>query len=510
MSKEIKIQAALISVHNKKGLDPIVKELNKLGVKIYSTGGTAEYIKKLKIKVNEVSKFTGFPEILGGRVKTLHPKVFGAILGRRENAEDVKQLKKEKIPFIDLVMVDLYPFSEVAASGAEEQEIVENIDIGGISLIRAAAKNFADVVVCPSTAQYENLLAILRKQKGKFTLEQRKEMAGQAFAVTAQYETSIQSWLQPNKPQARGSFTLSYPKGKTLRYGENPHQAATFYGDLSLVVDQIAGKELSYNNLVDIDAAIGLIDEFRDETAFAIIKHTNPCGVALSESTLGAFRTALECDPTSAYGGILITNGEVDLDTAHEVTKHFFEVLVAETFIPSALEYLKKKNRIILRRKPRRAGGPVYRSVLGGLLEMDRDDKTSGLEGMVIKTRKEPTPQEMEDIIFGEKVVKHLKSNAIAIVKNGQLLGAGVGQTSRVDAVKQAIQKAKERGFSLEGSVLASDAFFPFADSAELALKNKITVIVEPGGSVRDEETIKFCEQNQMCLVFTGTRHFKH
>ena len=506
MAGEISIKSALISVFHKEGLEPIVEELNKQGVAVYSTGGTAKYLANLGADVHEVADLTGYPSILGGRVKTLHPKVHGGILARRSEASDIAELDTYEIPPIDLVIVDLYPFERTVSSGASEAEIIEKIDIGGIALIRAAAKNFQDVTVIPSQEYYGELAEILNAQSGTVNLEQRKYFAGAAFGVSSHYDTHIFNYLSPDHQ----SLKISHNQGKVLRYGENPHQKGWFYGDLDKQFEQLNGKALSFNNLVDIDGALQLVDEF-EQPFFAVIKHTNPCGCAVGKNMLDAWRKALAGDPVSAFGGILACNRKIEKDVAEEIHKLFFEVLIAPEFSEEALEILKgKKNRILLKRTFIPEIKTITKSAVGGFLVQDRDQVVLQESDLELKTKREPNPAELADILFGDTVCKHLKSNAIAIVKNQQLIGSGVGQTSRIDALNQAILKAKDKGFELEGSVLASDAFFPFSDSVELAKKHGIEVVVEPGGSIKDEDTINFCENNDMCLIFTGVRHFKH
>lgn len=506
MAGEIRIKSALISVYHKEGLELVAKQLIDREVAIYSTGGTADYLRNLGANVIDVADLTGYPSILGGRVKTLHPKVHGGILARRGNEGDVAELEKFELPTLDLVIVDLYPFEETVKSGADEDEIIEKIDIGGIALIRAAAKNFEDVVCIPAQEYYQPLAEILSDQDGATTLAQRKMFAGAAFDISSHYDSQIFRYLSPDSENLK----LSLRNPRVLRYGENPHQKGYFYGDLEDQFEQIHGKALSYNNLVDIDGALQLIDEF-DEPVFAVIKHTNPCGCAIGNNLLEAWRKALAGDPVSAFGGILACNEMVEKDVAEEVKKLFFEVLIAPDFTPEALEVLKqKKNRIILKRTFPQQPDYIIKGAVNGILVQERDTRRVEVEDLEIKTSRKPEDDQIGDAIFGDIVCKHLKSNAIAIVKNGQLIGSGVGQTSRIDALRQAIHKAQAMGFELEGSVLSSDAFFPFKDSVEIAYEHGIRVVVEPGGSVRDDETINFCETNDMCLIFTGLRHFKH
>ncbi|MEM7369099.1 MAG: bifunctional phosphoribosylaminoimidazolecarboxamide formyltransferase/IMP cyclohydrolase [Bacteroidota bacterium] len=507
MRDQLAIRSALISVYHKQGLETIIEQLIQHDVQIYSTGGTATYIREQGAEVFEVADLTGYPSILGGRVKTLHPKVHGGILARRDDPDDQAEIQNYKIPPIDLVIVDLYPFEETVSGGGTEEEIIEKIDIGGIALIRAAAKNFRDVVCIPSQEYYGELSDMLASQGGTITLDQRKAFAAASFDISSHYDTQIFRHLNPDSNHLK----LSYRRPKTLRYGENPHQKGFFYGDLTEQFEQIHGKELSYNNLVDIDGALQLVDEFPDQAFFAIIKHTNPCGCATGENLLGAWKRALAGDPVSAFGGILACDGVIDAELASEMDKLFFEVLIAKEFSEEAKIILqKKKRRILLRRISKPTVTKVVRTVVHGMLVQDRDQQQTQADELMIKTSRQPNSQEIQDAIFGDTVCKHLKSNAIAIVKDGQLIGSGIGQTSRVDALKQAIRKAEEKGFDLKGSVMASDAFFPFSDCVEIAHEKGIEVVVEPGGSIRDEDSIKFCETHDMCLIFTGIRHFKH
>ena len=503
-----RIQSALISVFYKEGLDEIVKLLYKLDVKIYSTGGTFSFLNALNIPAEKVEDLTSYPSILGGRVKTLHPSVFGGILARRENAEDLEQLSKFKIPGIDLVIVDLYPFEEAVNSVYEEAEIIEKIDIGGISLIRAAAKNYIDVLVVSGREQYSDIHKLLEEKQGHTSISDRRLYAAKAFQTSSHYDTAIFNYFnrEASIEAFRESINLSYP----LRYGENPHQKGIFYGDINEIFEKLHGKEVSYNNLLDLDAALSLIDEFRLST-YVIIKHNNACGVASRENHLDAWKDALACDPKSAYGGVIVTNTLVDEATAAEIDKIFFEIIIAPEFSAVALEILKqKKNRIILLRKDSGRKNYGFRSLLNGILWQQRDSSSETALQMKAVTARTPQPSEFEDLVFANIIVKHSKSNAIVIAKNSQLCASGIGQTSRVDALKQAIEKAKSFGFDLNGSSLASDAFFPFADSVELAHKAGITAIVQPGGSVRDKESIDYCSLNGIAMVFTGIRHFKH
>jgi phosphoribosylaminoimidazolecarboxamide formyltransferase/IMP cyclohydrolase len=504
------IKSALISVFHKDGLEPIVEELKRLGIKIYSTGGTQRFLEGLGAEVTAVEDITSYPSILDGRVKTLHPKVFGGILARREEAHQA-QLEQYEIPEIDLVIVDLYPFEQTVASTNDEAAIIEKIDIGGISLIRAAAKNYRDVVVVPSKAEYDSLLSLLKEQDGHTSLDDRQALARRAFLISSHYDTAIYQYF--NRTQEPGqAFKQSVLETQSLRYGENPHQAGVFYGQLEDMFEIIGGKALSYNNLVDIDAAVGLMREFKDdEPTFAILKHTNACGTATRSTLLEAWNDALAADNVSAFGGILIANTTVDLATAQEIDKLFYEVLIAPAFEQAALDHLsKKKKRILLRIKDFHAHARSFKSLLNGVIEQDTDLKIETAGDLQTATRKEPTAQEVEDLLFANKCVKHLKSNTIVLVRDKQLLGMGCGQTSRVDALKQAVDKAKRFGFTLEGAVMASDAFFPFADSVEIAHEAGITAVIQPGGSIRDEDSIKFCDQHGMSMVLTGVRHFKH
>ena len=501
-----KIKTALISVFHKEGLDEVVELLKAQGVTIYSTGGTAGYIQDLGGQVNEVADLTAYPSIFGGRVKTLHPKIFGGILARRDDITHQEEAETYQIPMIDLVIVDLYPFEATVASGAEEALIIEKIDIGGISLIRAAAKNFRDVAIVPGQEYYGELARLLREQNGALSLEQRKWLAGEAFDISSHYDIQIHRYLSPESL----SLKVSERRNETLRYGENPHQTARFYGKPEHQFEQLAGKALSYNNLVDIDAAFQVIDEFNN-TAFAVIKHTNTCGLALGENILDAWQKALAGDPVSAFGGVLCTNTEIDTKTAEEIDKIFFEVLIAPGFSAGAKEILqKKKNRILLKRTGTQLPKQILKTAINGYLVQDKDLSLCLPEAYEIKSSRQPSDAENKDIQFAEISVKHLKSNGIAIVKNGQLIGMGAGQTSRIDALRQAIDKAKAMGFSLKGAVLSSDAFFPFSDCAELSNEAGIEILVQPGGSIRDQDTIDYCESRNMCLIFTGIRHFKH
>ena len=503
-----KITSALISIYHKDKLDIIARKLHECGIKIYSTGGTYDFIRKLGIDAITVESLTTYPSILGGRVKTLHPKVFGGILYRRDNSEDTKQVKHYDIPEIDLVVVDLYPFEETVKNSLDEEEIIEKIDIGGISLIRAAAKNYKDVLIVPSSDDYDDFLEILQRGNGSTTIEERKLFAAKAFNVSSHYDTAIFNYF--NKTAKIKSFKQSFLNPTVLRYGENPHQEGFYYGALNDVFEQLHGKEISYNNLVDLDAAINLINEF-DDTTFAVLKHNNACGIAIRPTLTQAWTDALAADPVSAFGGVLICNRTIDLVTAEEIDKLFFELIFAPAYEKKALELLKsKKNRIILQKKSTSFSVRQFKSILNGVLEQEKDLKTESVGDMEQVTVKAPTEKEAIDLVFANKVVKHTKSNTIVLVKNEQLIASGVGQTSRVDALKQAIRKAGEFNFDLTGAVMASDAFFPFADSVEIAHKAGITAIIQPGGSIRDKDSIEYCDQNNLSMLFTGTRHFKH
>lgn len=502
------IRSALISVYHKDHVDEIARKLHALGVTIYSTGGTYDFIRSLGIEAITVESLTSYPSIFGGRVKTLHPKVFGGILFRREEEEDLKQAAEFNIPPIDLVIVDLYPFEATVASGAEEEDIIEKIDIGGISLIRAAAKNYNDVIIVPSAAQYTDLIKLLDEKNGKSDLNDRYYFATQAFNVSSHYDSAIFNYF--NRKTDIKAFKQSLGKSEILRYGENPHQEGVFYGDLAEIFDQLHGKAISYNNLVDLEAALALIREFTEPT-FVIIKHTNACGVASRPTLKQAWLDALAGDPISAFGGVVITNKIVDMETAGEVNKLFFEIIIAPEYENNALELLKsKKNRIILQIKPVDFQAKQFKSVLNGVIEQLKDTHTETVDDLQTVTEVHPDEQQVKDLLFANIIVKHLKSNAIVLAKNGQLLGAGCGMTSRVDALKHAISKAAEFGLDLNNAVMASDAFFPFADSVELAHKQGVTAVIQPGGSVRDEDSVNYCNQNGLAMVFTGYRHFKH
>lgn len=510
-----KIKNALISVYYKDNLEPIIKKLNALGVNLYSTGGTLSFIHSLAIPVNAVEDLTSFPEILGGRVKTLHPKIFGGILGRREQESDLLQMEKHQIPEIDLVIVDLYPFEETVQNykatndnSIQEQDIIEKIDIGGISLIRAAAKNFKDVLIISSRNEYSDFLELLEEKNGFSEISDRRKLAAKAFAVSSHYDTAIFSYF--NSSENLTYFRESYNPTVTLRYGENPHQRGFFHGRLSEMFEKLSGKELSYNNLLDVDAAVHLMAEYT-ETSFAILKHNNACGMASRENVLNAWNDALAGDPVSAFGGILICNSEIDQNSAQEINKLFFEVIIAPSYAEEAIAILKSKpNRIILVQKNTVFQQKTFRTLLNGVIEQDRDTKTETITDLQFVTKLQPSETEIEDLLFANKLVKHTKSNTIVLVKNKQLLASGTGQTSRVDALRQAIQKANSFGFELNGAVMASDAFFPFPDCVEIAEKAGIRSVIQPGGSIKDKESIDYCNRNNVNMVITGTRHFKH
>lgn len=492
-----KITRALISVFYKDNLEPIVHKLAKSNVEFVSTGGTQEFIEKLGYKVTKVEDLTGFPSIFGGRVKTLHPAVFGGILYRRDDDGDVAQAKQYNIGPIDLVIVDLYPFEETVAKGGSEDDIIEKIDIGGIALIRGAAKNFNDVIIVSSRDQYGDLLGLLEKKNCSSELSDRKSFAGKAFKTTSHYDTAIFNYFNGN--------------GHVLRYGENPHQKAVFYGDLNDLFEQLNGKELSYNNLVDVDAAVNLVAEFEGENAFVIVKHTNACGVATGASVLEAYQKAFAADTVSAFGGVLACNKKIDVAAANEINKLFFEILVAPEYEDEALKILmSKKNRIILVQKQKLIGSRQSKTLLNGVLEQDIDWKTDAAADLKVMTKKAPTDKDIKALLFASKVCKHTKSNTIVLAVDGQLLASGVGQTSRVDALKQALEKGRSFGFTFENAVMASDAFFPFPDCVEIADKNGIKAVIQPGGSIKDEDSIRYCDAHNMSMVFTGYRHFKH
>ncbi|MDH6305481.1 phosphoribosylaminoimidazolecarboxamide formyltransferase/IMP cyclohydrolase [Parabacteroides sp. PF5-5] len=507
MTASKRMRHALVSVFHKEGLDEILKKLHEEGVSFVSTGGTQTFIESLGLPCEAVEELTGYPSILGGRVKTLHPNVFGGILARRDNETDKEQLAEYSIPEIDLVIVDLYPFQETVASGAEEQAIIEKIDIGGISLIRAAAKNYKDVLIVASKAQYTPLLHILEEKGAETSLEDRRWFAKEAFAVSSGYDSAIFNYFDDQEASA---LRIAVDEPMHLRYGENPHQQAKFFGKFDEMFDQIHGKEISYNNLLDIDAAVNLIDEF-DELTFAILKHNNACGIASRDTVLEAWTDALAGDPVSAFGGILVTNAAINKEAAEEINKIFFEVIIAPDYDTDALDVLmQKKNRIILIRKKTQTSSVQFRSLLNGVLTQDKDLSIQTKEDLEPMTVKQPSPQEIEDLLFANKLVKNSKSNAITLVKNKQLCASGVGQTSRVDALKQAIEKAHSFQFDLNGAVMASDAFFPFPDCVEIAHQTGITAVIQPGGSVKDELSVEYCNDHGLAMVKTGIRHFKH
>ena len=508
MSDIKKIKTALISVYHKDGLDEIIKLLHEDGVEFLSTGGTKSFIESLGYECQAVEDLTGYPSILGGRVKTLHPKIFGGILNRRDNTTDCQQVQQYAIPSIDLVIVDLYPFVDTVASGASDAEIIEKIDIGGISLIRAAAKNYNDVIIVASKAQYAPLAQLLKENGAKSNIEQRRWFAKEAFAVSSSYDSSIFSYFDGEENPS--ALRIAIDNSKIMRYGENPHQKGMFFGDFDQMFTQVHGKEISYNNLLDIDAAVSLISEFND-TTFAILKHNNACGIASRETILDAWKDALAGDPVSAFGGVLITNTAIDAVTAEEINKIFFEVIIAPTYSEEALEILKqKKNRIILVQNCKNNTKMQFRSILNGALVQERDLKNETEEDLTQVTTSSVKPEQIEDLLFANKIVKHSKSNAIVLAKGKQLYASGIGQTSRVDALKQAIAKAQSFGFDLNGAVMASDAFFPFPDCVEIAHKAGVNAVIQPGGSVRDNESIEYCNQNGIAMVTTGIRHFKH
>ncbi|MEZ4787970.1 MAG: bifunctional phosphoribosylaminoimidazolecarboxamide formyltransferase/IMP cyclohydrolase [Flavobacterium haoranii] len=502
------IKSALISVFDKTGLEPIVKALHQNQVTIYSTGGTEAFIKGLGIPVVPVETVTDYPSILGGRVKTLHPKIFGGILNRQDNESDVQQMEEFNIPQIDLVIVDLYPFEKTVASGASEADIIEKIDIGGISLIRAAAKNFKDTVIVASVEQYAEFLNYYTEEKGATTIEQRRVLATKAFHVSSNYDTAIFNYFNTDETYYKASVS----NGQTLRYGENPHQKGFFFGDFDAMFKKLNGKELSYNNLLDVDAAVNLMNEFKgDLPTFAILKHNNACGIATRSSMKEAYVDALAGDPTSAFGGVLIANGNIDLATAEEIHSLFCEVIIAPSFDEDAVQLLiEKKNRIILVINEVELPEKQVRTCLNGVLVQEKDNITDNKEHLKTVTKTEPTNQEIEDLLFASKICKHTKSNTIVLAKNKQLCASGTGQTSRVDALRQAIEKANAFNFDLKGAVMASDAFFPFPDCVEIADNAGIKAVIQPGGSIKDELSINYCDEHNMSMVFTGVRHFKH
>ena len=510
-----KINSALISVYNKENLQPLIELLGEYGVKMYSTGGTQKYIKDLGFPVVAVEDITSYPSIFGGRVKTLHPKIFGGILYRRQDQNDLREAIQYEIPSIDLVIVDLYPFEETVAAGGTQEEIIEKIDIGGVSLIRAAAKNYQDVLIVSSREQYTDIFNIIKSKKGGTDIADRKKYAAKAFEITSHYDSAIFSYF--NQEEQIPVFKQSIRNAKVLRYGENPHQKGTFYGDLEALFEVLNGKELSYNNLVDVDACVALIDEFDEElkkdkkTTFAIIKHTNACGVASAKTVKEAYLKALACDPVSAFGGVIITNSVIDLATAEELHKLFFEVLIAPGYEDNALALLKeKKNRILLKRNPVKFSDKQFKTLLNGVIEQDKDLKIEKADELKTVTKKAPSPAEVKALLFANKIVKHTKSNTIVLAKEDILISSGVGQTSRVDALKQALEKAASFGFDIKGSVMASDAFFPFPDCVEIAYKAGVTSVLQPGGSVKDKDSIEYCDNNGLSMVFTGVRHFLH
>lgn len=501
-----KIKSALISVFYKDGLEPIVKELHAQGVQIISTGGTQDFIEQFGIPVTPAEELTTYPSILGGRVKTLHPAIFGGILSRRELAADKAQLDEFNIPEIDLVMVDLYPFEETVASGASEQDIIEKIDIGGISLIRAAAKNFKDVMIVSSRSQYDEVLAVLQSGKGETDMATRKKFAAEAFAVSSNYDTHIHHYFAPEAELLK----ISEHVGTALRYGENPHQKGAFFGDMDALFEKLNGKALSYNNLLDVDAAVNLIGEF-DTTTCAILKHNNACGVASRETVSESFADALAGDPVSAFGGIIIFNAPVDAVTAEKIDSIFYEVVIAPQYSEDALTILcAKKNRIVLVQKPVAMPVKTVRTALNGILVQDKDNSTETAEQFEVMTKVAPNGTQTDDLVFANKIVKHTKSNTIVLAKNGQLLASGTGQTSRVDALRQAIEKAKSFSFDLTDAAMASDAFFPFPDCVEIAYNAGIRAVVQPGGSIKDQDSVAYCDAHEMAMVKTGVRHFKH
>ncbi len=502
------IKSALISVYSKDGLEPIVRKLHEQKVTLYSTGGTEEFIRQLGIPVIAVEEITSYPSILGGRVKTLHPKIFGGILNRQDNESDVQQMEEFQIPQIDLVIVDLYPFEKTVSSGATEQEIIEKIDIGGISLIRAAAKNFNDTVIVASVEQYAMLLDLITSQNGGTTIENRRLFATKAFHLSSHYDTAIFNYFNTDDTL----FKQSFADGKILRYGENPHQKGFFFGDFDAMFQKLHGKELSYNNLLDVDAAVNLILEFKNELpTFAILKHNNACGLASRPTMKEAYLTALACDPTSAFGGVLIANQKIDTATATEINKLFCEVVVAPDFDKDAISLLsEKKNRIILKQNDVELPKRQVRTCLNGLLVQDRNNVTDNKEHLSAVTLISPSDEEVEDLLFASKICKNTKSNTIVLAKNKTLVASGTGQTSRVDALNQAIEKARTFGFDLNGAVMASDAFFPFPDCVAIAKEAGIKAVIQPGGSIKDDLSIDYCNQNKVAMVFTGTRHFKH
>ena len=510
MSDVKKTSSALVSVFNKDGLAPLVQKLHDLGVTLYSTGGTQKFINDLGIPVVPVEDITSYPSILGGRVKTLHPKVFGGILNRQDHEGDVAEMKEYEIPQLDIVIVDLYPFEKTVASGASEQDIIEKIDIGGISLIRAAAKNFKDTLCVSSVDDYAEVLQMVTDGEGTTTLADRKRFAAKSFGVSSHYDTAIFNYF--NADHEIPALKISEHSGKVLRYGENPHQRGFFFGDFDAMFDKLHGKELSYNNLLDVDAAVNLMNEFTGEApTFAILKHNNACGFAQRDTMHTAYVDALAGDPTSAFGGVLIANNTIDKATAEEIHKLFCEVVIAPSYDDDALAILKgKKNRIILIQKEAVLPETMMRTCLNGALVQDRDTQTDSKENLTHATHTKPTDSELEDLLFASKICKHTKSNTIVLCKNKQLCASGTGQTSRVDALRQAIEKATSFNFDLKGAVMASDAFFPFPDCVEIADNAGITAVIQPGGSIKDQLTIDYCNDHKLSMVMTGIRHFKH
>ncbi len=510
MNNSKKITSALISVFNKEGLAPIVKKLHEQGVKIYSTGGTEKFIAELGISVIPVEEITDYPSILGGRVKTLHPKVFGGILNRQENESDVQEMAQYAIPQIDAVIVDLYPFEKTVASGASEEEIIEKIDIGGISLIRAAAKNFKDTICVSSVSDYTEFLKLISENNGMISGKDRKRFAAKAFNTSSHYDTAIFNYF--NQDRSLNTFKISETQGQQLRYGENPHQKGFFFGNFEEIFDKLHGKELSYNNLLDVDAAVNLMGEFAGQNpTFAILKHNNACGIAQRKTLQEAYLAALAGDPISAFGGILISNVEIDEATATKIHDLFCEVVIAPSYSNKALEILSgKKNRILLAKKETELPNTTVRTCLNGILVQERDTITDTVDILTYPTNNKPTNTELEDLLFASKICKHTKSNTIVLAKGKQLFASGTGQTSRVDALRQAIEKAKSFNFDLTGAVMASDAFFPFPDCVEIADHAGITAVIQPGGSIKDQLSINYCNEHEMAMVFTGIRHFKH
>ncbi len=510
MNDSKKITSALISVFSKDGLEPIVKKLDAQNVKIYSTGGTEKFINDLGIEVIAVEDITDYPSILGGRVKTLHPKVFGGILNRQNHEGDVAEMQQYDIPQIDAVIVDLYPFEKTVASGASEEDIIEKIDIGGISLIRAAAKNFKDTICVSSVDDYAEFLELISTNNGEISMKDRKRFAAKSFNVSSNYDTAIFNYF--NNSEKLPAYKISETNGQELRYGENPHQKGYFFGNFDEMFTKLHGKELSYNNLLDVDAAVNLMNEFKgDIPTFAILKHNNACGIAQRETVQEAYLAALAGDPVSAFGGILISNVEIDEATANEIHSLFCEVVIAPSFSTKAQEILEgKKNRILLVQKETELPSTTVRTCLNGVLVQDKDNVTDTEKILTQATDNKPSQQELEDLLFASKICKHTKSNTIVLAKGKQLCASGTGQTSRVDALRQAIEKAKSFNFNLEGAVMASDAFFPFPDCVEIADNAGITAVIQPGGSIKDQLSVDYCNEHKMAMVFTGTRHFKH